>query len=362
MHFLDVWLPIGLVLLGFVLLILAYYFRRKAETLRKTLFNLYALNQLVNQDALDYFEQAWSILKQAGVVEIQAEIYWFGERQNKVFTSNKKRGEKKLFQVEVDDMSFNMVVFYPRYLAEESGWINLIMTTFVKILEQDLEHKHAEILTSQKRLERYQLFVQHEIKNIAQFIQLLSEQVVSLQVDQDKIKLMNRLQNTLPLMSERAKNTLQKMQQPLYEFYVSDAVALNSVIAEVLAMFELEGKLAGDEVVYIARPLLIEVFKNIFGNYRDHKNEHPDLTIQINSNDKQQTVVTINSHFDEGQSRIKPERMFEPFWTSSESGLGLGLFLTRELLNQIKGQIQFSQTQNTLCFQITLNKLDIPQL
>jgi C4-dicarboxylate-specific signal transduction histidine kinase len=33
--------------------------------------------------------------------------------------------------------------------------------------------------------------------------------------------------------------------------------------------------------------------------------------------------------------------MFEPFWTTSESGMGLGLFLARELLKQFNGEIEF---------------------
>lgn len=347
------WLPVGFVLIGLILLLVAYYLRQKAENLRKTLTLLHELNQQVNQDALDFFEQAWPILKQAGLAEIQAEIYWFGERQYKTFTSQKPLGVKQTVQLDVDDMSFQLIVSYTRFLASDNSWLTLIVTTFVQILEQNLEHKHAEILTSQKRLERYQLFVQHEIKNIAQFIQLLSEQVVNLQADADKLKLINRLQHSLPIMSERAKNTLHKMNQPLHEFFVTDSVSLNSVISDVLAMFELQARLEGDELVYIARPLLVEVFKNIFGNYRDHKNEHPDLNIQIRSDENQQALVIIKSHLEAAQGQIKPERLFEPFWTSSESGLGLGLFLTRELLNQINGRIQFSQTGDRLCFEIT---------
>ena len=354
MLYLEQWLSMALVLVGLVLLVLAYYLRRKAENLRKTLSSLYDLNQHVNQDALDFFEQAWSILEQAGLVKMQANIYWFGETQNRTFSANKNSNFKQTYQVSVDEMSFNLIVFYPKFSSEDNGWLTLIVSTFLQILKQDLEHKHTEILTSQKRLERYQLFVQHEIKNIAQFIQLLSEQVVSLHTDSDKLKLLNRLQTTLPIMSERAKNTLQKMQQPLHEFFVSDAVSLNAVITDILTMFELDAKLEGDQQVFVARPLLVEVFKNIFGNYRDHQKENHDINIQIEADSNQGALVTINSQLDSEYSLIKPERLFEPFWSSSESGLGLGLFLTRELLNQVNGKIHFSQDGTALQFQIEL--------
>jgi len=354
MLYLEEWLSIGFVLVGLVLLAFAYYLRHKAENLRKTLTQLYELNQSVNQDALDFFEQAWPILEQAGLVTINANIYWFGETQNKTYSSNRKSAFKRSYQIDVDDMSFKLVVVYPKSAVEENSWLTLIVSSFVQILQQDLEHKRSEILTSQKRLERYQLFVQHEIKNIAQFIQLLSEQVVQLEQDSDKLKLINRLQTSLPIMSERAKNTLQKMQQPLHEFFVSDAVSLHSILFEILAMFELDADLEGDANVFIARPLLMEAFKNIFGNYRDHKNDNHNLKVKVEERESGSAKVVIESQFDSNAIKIQVERMFEPFWTSSESGLGLGLFLTRELLNQVNGDIHFSQHGNTMQFEIEL--------
>jgi len=82
-----------------------------------------------------------------------------------------------VFNVAREDMRFELNVVLNRKAAESNSLSFLVIKTFVNILEQNIVLKQTEILTSQKRLERYQLFVQHEIKNIAQFIQLLSEQV-----------------------------------------------------------------------------------------------------------------------------------------------------------------------------------------
>ena len=350
----QAWLSVGLVLLGVVLLVFAYYLRHKAENLRTTLLQLFELNQHVNQDALDFLDQAWPILKQAGLVKIEAQINWFGEGQVKTYASFKKSPFSKRYAVFVEDMSFQLTFFYPSASVKESRWLRLIVTSFLQMLKQDLDHKHAEILISQKRLERYQLLVQHEMKNIAQFIGLLSDQVGQLNHDQDKLKLVNRLQITLPMMSERAKNTLQTMQQPSPAFFVTEAVSLNTVLCNVLAMFEFNNvQPTGHAMVLINQGLLIEAFKNIFGNFRDHKNENLALSIEIKPADEGAWVM-IKSTFDAKAVSIKAERMFEPFWTTSKSGLGLGLFLTRELLNQVNSDIHFVQNAQGLQFKIQL--------
>jgi len=354
-------ISIFLVLLGLVLFVIAYYFHHQTRLLNQTIAQLYQLNKTVSQDALDFFEQAWLVLEGAGVNKLQANIDWFGECRRISYGKEKKnRLLKKHYFIERDDMQFDLTIWLPRYYGERSGSLDLIVLTFIQILKQDVEHKQAEILQSQKRLERYQLFVQHEIKNIAQFIQLLSEQVVQLDQDADKIRLLDRLKNTMPVMAQRASNTLQKMQQPLHEFYGSEEVGLESVIEEVLFMYELDADLSGKAQVMMARPVLLEVFKNILGNYRDHDLTDQQITISIESSDEQSTIVVIESVLAVKNSVLNSERLFEPFWTTSESGMGLGLFLTRELLKQVGSEIEFSHYADKAVFTLTLN--NIPNL
>ncbi len=58
----------------------------------------------------------------------------------------------------------------------------------------------------------------------------------------------------------------------------------------------------------------------------------------------------------EADKAVVSERLFEPFWTTSQSGMGLGLFLTRELLQKVGGTVAFYQTEDTLGFKVCLPK------
>jgi len=348
------WLWLVLIFIGFTLFITAAYFRRESKRLSKALSDLYALNQSVNQDALDFFEQSWPILSSLGCLKVEANIEWFGEKKQICFGDKKfLHGKSQAFYVSRDDMVFKLKIVLNRKASESGSLSFLVIKTFINILEQNLVLKQAEILTSQKRLERYQLFIQHEIKNIAQFIQLLSEQVGMLEADQDKIRLVERLQSTLPAMAERAKKAVLHMKRSSVKGYECTELSLHSVLQDVVNMYHLEAVIEGDATICLPNTLLMEAFKNILGNFRDHDLTKGVINIDI-CTESPEVLIRVHCQRDQIKSDIQSERLFEPFWTTSESGMGLGLFLARELLKQMNGRVQFEQDLTTFGFLISL--------
>lgn len=350
------WGWIALVVVGLFLFGLVLYIRSKSIRLGRAISQLYSINQNCEQDALNFFHQAWPVLASVGGVQIQANIEWFGERRKVTLGAKRKMsGRRAHFKVARDDMSFDILLFLTRKAAGPESLSNLVVKTFINILEQDLVVKEAEILTSQKRLERYQMYVQHEIKNIAQFIQLLSDQVKQVPDDIGKIRLVDRLHDSLPIMAKRARKTVQHMQNPISEQYESRCVDLRSILQEVVTMYTLNSRITGHASANLSRALLLEVFKNILGNFSDHPSSKEPVKIVINQlKDKERVQVEIIGQLYGLQHEMVSERLFEPFWTTSESGMGLGLFLARELLKQFHGEIRFEQSIKEFKFFVTL--------
>ncbi len=350
------WGWLALTLFGLSLLGPVYYFRRQSKRLSKALARLYSLNQTVEQDALNFFHQAWPILASVGCLQMKANVEWFGEKRVVNFgVKHDLSTRKTCFMVARDDMSFEIMLFLNRGASEPESLSSLVIKTFIKILEQDLVLKEAEILTSQRRLERYQMYVQHEIKNIAQFIQLLSEQVALVNNDANKVRLVNKLRETVPLMARRARKTIQHMNQPLSEAHEPSNLMIRSILQEVLQMYSLEAKITGDASVNLSRQLLLEVFKNILGNFSDHPSSDQPIKIIVETEGQDGSIhVKIVGQLYGLQNEMVSERLFEPFWTTSESGMGLGLFLARELLKQFEGQITFEQSVKEFSFLVTL--------
>ncbi len=350
------WGWLGLVLFGLSLLGTVYYFRRQSKRLSKALSKLHSINQSVEQDALNFFQRAWPVLSTVGCLQMQANVEWFGEKRNVHFGIKGKRfGRKVSFNVARDDMSFEVILFLNRGASEPESLSSLVIKTFIQILEQDLVLKQAEILTSQRRLERYQMYVQHEIKNISQFLELLSEQVQVVQNDAGKVRLVNRLSETLPIMAKRARKTIQQMNQPLSETHKVSFLMLRPLLKEVVEMYSLNAIITGEASVNLSRQLLLEVFKNILGNFSDHPSSNKPIKIIIDSEVKDGPAqITVVGQLYGIQNQMVSERMFEPFWTTSESGMGLGLFLARELLKQFGGEVSFEQSVKEFSFLIKL--------
>lgn len=342
-----------LVLLGTLLAVLAFYFRQQTLKLRHSISQLYHINEHCQQDALEFFHQSWPLLKRSGCLSLQADVSWFGETIKITQGDNSAKAFRYDFVSKVDDMVFDVSAFLSYSGQQPESIARVILITFEHILEQDLMLKQSQILVSQKRLERYQLFVQHEIKNIAQFLQLFSDQVKQIDTDQQRLKLFYRLEKSLPQMAQRAKNTLSQTHKP-QQLLISEWFAVERVLLDIIEMHSLEVKIDGSAQVYLPRNLMIEVFKNILGNYRDHGLDKQPIEISIKTN-QGCLKITIASAI-QFAKQIPASRMFEPFWSNSESGMGLGLFLCRELLKLVGGSVNFQsdQTSQTAAFQIVI--------
>lgn len=352
------WLWVVMLFIGFTLLFAVYYFRRQSKQLNHALVKLFYINDLYKQDALEFFEQAWPVLKSIGCVNLMARIEWFGENKDILKGNFSTKAETKDYLVQQDDMRFEILVGFSRDSFQKESIAAIVVQTFIHIIEQDLVLKKSEILTSQKRLERYQLFVQHEIKNISQFIQVLSEQVQQLETTEAKEKLVNRLSSSLPVMAQRARKTVDHMQQPLAEFYRGELFELEDLLQNIADMYGLSVRIKGSASISLSQEVLSEIFKNILGNYRDHDIGMQKIFIDVNNDLLSNKVnISISCRKNAGLD-FRSERMFEPFWTTSESGMGLGLFLARELLKQIDGKIEFFQIEEKelFGFQIYLSK------
>ncbi len=64
-------LALGLLLVGITLFAVILYLRLQSNRLRDYLLKLYLINRQVNQDVLDFVDQAWPILEAAGFKSLQ---------------------------------------------------------------------------------------------------------------------------------------------------------------------------------------------------------------------------------------------------------------------------------------------------
>ena len=144
------------------------------------------------------------------------------------------------------------------------------------------------------------------------------------------------------------------------EFRVAD------VIQQVLELYtgKMQAKLLHVEqdidtgaVVRGSRGDLHQVFANLLSNAIDASPSDANIRIAVNSQSPDAIVVQIED-YGPGISKEVAQRLFEPFFTTKKDvGTGLGLWVSRRLVEQMGGQLSYTTRNGTsmgTCFQVRL--------
>lgn len=332
-------LAFSAILIGLTLILVVWYLHAQSRRLKKAILKLYEANRAVNQDALDFVDQAWPILNAAGFKGMKGQITWFGE------VKQIEKGKEAALSYHVNlaegGMDFQLLVAAPRLRGEKKLFAQLIFQTFKSLLVLDVSNKNTQFFLSQKRLHKYQLFVQHDIKNLAQFIQLLADQVREAESEDDKKLLVDHLKKVLPIVTERAEKTIKQMTLSSGSFQSVEPIEFASEIARIAQGLGIKYQLHGVYCCSMSYTLFEQVIQNVLENFQHHAYGKP-LLIDVMPDGH----VIFSMARQAGQDDLQSERLFEPFWSSSEEGMGLGLFITRELLSTVGGAIYFEALEH----------------
>lgn len=97
----------------------------------------------------------------------------------------------------------------------------------------------------------------------------------------------------------------------------------------------------------------MQVFLNLFQNAIDARGERP-LSIQISSY-RLDNFVRIT--FTDNGTGVPPaiqEYIFDPFFSTKDSGTGLGLSVTKKIIQNHNGTLKMSSNQNGTTFTISI--------
>jgi two-component system, NtrC family, C4-dicarboxylate transport sensor histidine kinase DctB len=97
---------------------------------------------------------------------------------------------------------------------------------------------------------------------------------------------------------------------------------------------------------------LEQVFVNLIQNALDAMGRGGKIAIALEQAGDSATIqITDNGP---GLSDLVRERLFQPFTSSKDDGVGLGLVICRDIITELGGDLSFIPTPKGACFQITL--------
>ncbi|MFF1992362.1 ATP-binding protein [Bacillus mycoides] len=134
--------------------------------------------------------------------------------------------------------------------------------------------------------------------------------------------------------------------------YIQQLLASEVFLHNISIDYEFSTELDG-VLVNIDRHELVQVFLNLFQNAIDARGERP-LSIQISSY-RLDNFVRIT--FKDNGTGVPPaiqEYIFDPFFSTKDSGTGLGLSVTKKIIQNHNGTLKVTSNQNGTTFTISI--------
>ncbi|MGH1141803.1 ATP-binding protein [Bacillus pseudomycoides] len=134
--------------------------------------------------------------------------------------------------------------------------------------------------------------------------------------------------------------------------YIQQLLASEVFLHNISIEYNLSSDLE-DTLVNIDRHELVQVFLNLFQNAVDAKSDKP-LSIQITSH-RLDNFARIT--FQDNGTGIPPaiqDYIFDPFFSTKDAGTGLGLSVTRKIIQNHNGTLKVSSNENGTTFIISI--------
>lgn len=347
--------PILIIIGATIALVLSYLWWR-ARTASNHNLALIRLNEKNQFDAPAFLKQAWPILERAGLLGIRWRCNWFGiviEAAEGLHQTKPVRQE-----IHIGEMHLS-IDFFQHHRGERKYFDTALIETFLLLLRSDMWIKAGAVDATLAQMSKLTLFLQHDMKNVAQFIQLMADQLAAVPPGKE-LQVLNYLRTAAPLMRQRADRIVQTLTLGQMQNEVPKQISLDNLFGNLTQLYQLHAEVTGNARVVVAETSLETAFENILKNYSDLHlrlgGEKPLVKIHIATDiDTAYESVSIRIFSEDTPVMPNIERLFEPFWSMNPNGLGIGLYQAKHLLESCGGSLNAQQNESgRLAFQIQL--------
>ncbi|MFZ6798674.1 sensor histidine kinase [Undibacterium sp. Di24W] len=349
-----------LIVIGATIGLVLTYLWWQARSASKHNLALIRLNEEHKFDAPALLQHAWPLLESAGLLGLRWKCDWFGiviQAQEGV-----QQGKPAKQEIHIGEMHL-VIEFFQNHRGEKKYFDATLIETFLLLLRSDMWIKAGAIHATLAQMSKLTLFLQHDMKNVAQFIQLMADQLAEIPAGKEQ-QVLNYLSNAAPLMRQRADRIVQTLTLGQPQDEIIRTVDLQELLSSLVNLYQLHANISGSAQIDIAETSLEGALENILKNYSDLHlrlgGAKPLVKINI-SEQIDSIIITIASEDTPAMPQI--ERLFEPFWGMSPNGLGIGLYQAKHLLESCGATLSVSQSDSDrLSFMIRLVKKESPIL
>jgi len=204
--------------------------------------------------------------------------------------------------------------------------------------------------------------IAHEIRNPLSAINHASQLLQESELDPADQKLTNIITTQVQRLDKVIQNVLQLSKNHKSS---NETIHLNDWLQSFCNEFKQNNDLSDeqltlcplkeDTVVLFDSSHLNQVMNNLCSNSINHNNhERGDININISygfDNQFGQPYIEVKDN-GPGIPKEVIEQIFDPFFTTSSKGTGLGLYITKEMIESNRGRIRYITEETGSCFKI----------
>ena len=231
---------------------------------------------------------------------------------------------------------------------------------FVLLLESALRVRTEAISVAMAERARLNLYLQHDMRNLAQWVGWVCADFNDCDQPESLLIAARRLHQNAPLARERADRLVAMLgNNPANQ--QAARLDLRLAVENAAHLAGVQVTVSGQAHAWIAQALLARALDNLFSNlapnWRLPDAPKPVLelrTIPDSPFKPAMAELRFFSAWADGQVRISPLRLFEPFASGRPGGLGLGLYQARKSLIEAGGDLQAHVGEQGLQFVLHL--------
>ncbi|MGZ3158060.1 MAG: sensor histidine kinase, partial [Burkholderiaceae bacterium] len=244
---------------------------------------------------------------------------------------------------------------------EQRYFNETLIETFLLLLRADMLIKAGTTDATIAQLAKLNLFLQHDMKNIAQFIQLMADQLGAVPAGKEQ-QVLDHLRKATPLIRHRADRIVRTLTVGQHMVEPTRSLLLHEKLAQLCHLYHLDYQISGTAKACAPENTIDSALDNILKNYSDMQLRDtqikPSVSIAITCDDRDANIIISAANTPPAQ---QIERLFEPFWSSDPAGLGIGLYQAKQMLEMCHGSLHVYQIEGgKLQFHIRLPLNGIP--
>lgn len=246
----------------------------------------------------------------------------------------------------------------PMHNKLDSQYPAMILTEVIFLLimsDISIQIKSAE--KAFKKSMELQTFINHDVKNLIQFINVLEFNLDDMQDEKDYARFFKYLKRSIPGLKSRSDKILSALNSTQPEKDEIPETFSASILARIIAdSYGVELKISLPENFELCAPKksVSIIFENIIKNFYDKSITEKGIKLFLGADENENYSTVVFR--DNGSGIYDCEKIFEPFYSDKANGLGIGLFHCRNVAENIGGRLWAENTAEGPVFKLMLRK------